>query len=68
LPNKKYSHNNWHGNTINVFSSKGENTNNNNNNKIVKKYIDHLRSTNKTISSNALKKSNYIDMNKSKMK
>jgi hypothetical protein len=68
LPNKKYSHNNWHGNTINVFSSKGENTNNNSNNKIVKKYIDHLRSTNKTISSNVLKKGNYIDMNKFKMK
>ena len=28
LPNKKYSHNNWHGNTINITSSKGDDYNN----------------------------------------
>ena len=78
LPNKKYSHNtnNWHGNTINVFSSiKGDNSNNNSNNnnngcnKIVKKYIDHLRNTNKTISSSFTtkkEKGNFIDVNKTK--
>ena len=71
LPNKKYSHNNWHGNTINVFSSKGNNNNSNSNtsnNKIVKKYIDHLRSTNKTICSHDIKKSSFIGINKTKMK
>ena len=38
LPNKKYSHNNWHGNTINTASNKGDNNSNSNNtnNKIVK--------------------------------
>ena len=70
LPNKKYSHNNWHGNTINVFSSKADNNNNSNRskNKIVKKYIEHLRNTNKTICSNAIKKNTFLDINKSKMK
>ena len=69
LPNKKYSHNNWHGNTINVFSSKGNNNNSNtSNNKIVKKYIDHLRSTNKTICSHDIKKGSFIGINKTKMK
>ena len=63
LPYKKYSHSNWHGNTINTGSIKGDN-----NNKIVKKYIEHLRSTNKTISSNTFKKGNFIDINKSKNK
>ena len=68
LPNKKYSHNNWHGNTINTVSSKVDNNNNstNANNKIVKKYIEHLRSANKTIPSNNLKKGTFIDINKSK--
>ena len=63
LPYKKYSHSNWHGNTINSGSNKGDN-----NNKIVKKYIEHLRSTNKTISNNTFKKGNFIDINKSKNK
>ena len=68
LPNKKYSHNNWHGNTINTVSRKVDNNNNstNANNKIVKKYIEHLRSANKTIPSNNLKKGTFIDINKSK--
>ena len=71
LPNKKYSYNNWHGNTINTASSKVDNNSNSNsnntNNKIVKKYIEHLRA-NKTISSNTLKKGAFIDINKSKNK
>jgi hypothetical protein len=68
LPNKKYSHNNWNRNTINIASSKGENNNNSNNtnNKIVKKYIEHLRSANKTISTSTLKKGTLIDIHKSK--
>ena len=68
LPNKKYSHNNWNRNTINIASSKGENNNNSNNtnNKIVKKYIEHLRSANKTISTSTLKKGTFIDIHKSK--
>ena len=68
LPNKKYSHNNWHRNTINTANSKGDNNSNNANNKIVKKYIEHLRSANKTISNNTLKKGAFIDINKSKNK
>ena len=67
LPNKKYSHNNWHGNTINtIYNTKTDNSSNNN--KIVKKYIEHLRNTNKTISTNSFKKGTFIDINKSKNK
>ena len=68
LPNKKYSHNNWNGNTINTSKNKGDNNNNSNNtnNKIVKKYIEHLRSANKTLSTNTLKKGSFIEINKSK--
>ena len=66
LPNKKYSNNNWHGKTINAISSKVENNNNNGNNKLVKKYIEHLRTKDKTISSNISKKWTFIDINKSK--
>ena len=65
LPNKKYSHNNWNENAFNTIISKASD-NSNNNNKIVKKYIEHLRLANKTISSNSLKKGNFIDINKSK--
>ena len=48
LPNKKYTHINWHGNSINTASSNKtyNSSNNNNTNKIVKKYIEHLRTTN----------------------
>ena len=67
LPNKKYSHNNWHGNTIaTIYNTKTDNSSNNN--KIVKKYIEHLRNTNKTISTNSFKKGTFIDINKSKNK
>ena len=69
LPNKKYSHNNNRQvNTINAISSSKANDNhsNNSNNKIVKKYIEHLRLANKTISSNTLTKGTFIDINKSK--
>ncbi len=67
LPNKKYSHNNWHGNTINtIYNTKTDNSSNNN--KIVKKYIEHLRNTNKTIFTNSFKKGTFIDINKSKNK
>jgi hypothetical protein len=66
LSNKKYNYNNWHGNTINAISSKGEN--NNGGNKIVKKYIEHLRNSNKTISSNTYRKGTFIDINKNKIK
>ena len=65
LPNKKYSHNNWNENAFNTIISKASD-NSNNNNKIVKKYIEHLRLANKTISSNSLKKGNFIDINKTK--
>ena len=65
LPNKKYSHNNCNENTYNTIISKGSD-NNNNNNKIVKKYIEHLRLANKTISSSSLKKGTFIDINKFK--
>ena len=61
LPNKKYSYNNWHGNTINGVSK----IENNSNNKFVKRYIEHLRSKNKTNFSNTTKKGG-IDINKSK--
>ena len=69
LPNKKYSHNNNRQvNTINAVSSSkaSDNHSNNSNNKIVKKYIEHLRLANKTISSNTLTKGTFIDINKSK--
>lgn len=66
LSNKKYNYNNWHGNTINAISSKGEN--NNGGNKIVKKYIEHLRNSNKAISSNTYRKGTFIDINKNKIK
>ena len=36
------------------------------NNKIVKKYIEHLRSANKTLSTNTLNKGSFIEINKSK--
>ena len=65
LPNKKYSHNNWNENAFNTIFNKASD-NNNNNNKIIKKYIEHLRLANKTISSNSLKKGTFIDINKSK--
>ena len=61
LPNKKYSYNNWHGNTINGVSK----IENNSNNKFVKRYIEHLRSKNKINFSNTTKKGG-IDINKSK--
>ena len=63
LPNKK-SNNKWHGNTINAYSTKRENSNN----KKVQKYIEHLRTSNKTISSNQFKKGTFIDINKNKIK
>jgi len=67
LPNKKYSHNNWHGNTINtVTSTKASDNNSNNNNKSVKKYIEHLRLADKTIPSSTFKRGNFININKSK--
>ena len=66
ISNKKYNYNNWHGNTINAISIKGEN--NNGGNKIVKKYIEHLRSSNKAISSNTYRKGTFIDINKNKIK
>ena len=63
LPNKKYSHNNWHGNTINAVSTKNENGNN----KGIKKYIEHLRKGSKGTNSNNTsgnKKSIFIETNK----
>ena len=66
ISNKKYNYNNWHGNTINAISIKGEN--NNGGNKIVKKYIEHLRNSNKAISSNTYRKGTFIDINKNKIK
>ena len=64
LPNKKYSHNNWHGNTINAVSTKNENGNN----KGIKKYIEHLRKgskgTNGNNTNNGIKKSIFIEFNK----
>ena len=64
LPNKKYSHNNWHGNTINAVSTKNENGTN----KGIKKYIEHLRKgskgTNGNNTNNVIKKSIFIECNK----
>ena len=63
LPNKKYSHNNWHGNTINAVSTKNESGNN----KGIKKYIEHLRKGSKGTNSNNTsgnKKSIFIETNK----
>ena len=64
LPNKKYSHNNWHGNTINAVSTKNENGNN----KGIKKYIEHLRKGSKGTNCNNVtsgnKKSIFIESNK----
>jgi hypothetical protein len=69
LPNKKYSHNNWNGNINNTASNnKVDNNNINNTNKIVKKYIEHLRTANKTIYDNSFKRGTFIDINKSKNK
>ena len=71
LPNKKYSFTNWQGsnthhNTINTISYKGE-SNKNNKNKNVKKYIEHLRNSNKTFSlSTNGKKGVFSDSNKPK--
>ena len=66
LPNKKYSCNNWHGNTINTASIKTNNNSSNNNNKNIKKYIEHLQNANKIMSNNTLKKGAFIDINKYK--
>ena len=64
LPNKKYSHNNWHGNTINAVSTKNEIGTN----KGIKKYIEHLRKgskgTNGNNTNNGIKKSIFIECNK----
>jgi hypothetical protein len=65
LPNKKYSHNNWHGNTISTASTKNESGNN----KGIKKYIEHLRKINKgnTNDNNYnYKKNIFIESNKIK--
>ena len=70
LPNKKYSHNNWHGNTINAISSKNENGNN----KSIKNYSEHyMKNNNKNnddnnkINDNNNKKSIYAGNNKNKI-
>ena len=61
LPNKKYSHNTYHGNTINVVSTKNEGKNN----KKIKNYINHLKRNNKGIAgSNIIKKHIFIENNK----
>ena len=62
LPDKKYSHNNWHGNTINAVSTKNEGGNN----KGVKKYIEHLRKSNKGNSGNNNSNNKNIFIEKSK--
>ena len=65
LPDKKYSHNNWHGNTISTASTKNESGNN----KGIKKYIEHLRKINKgnTNENNYnYKKNIFIESNKMK--
>ena len=65
LPDKKYSHNNWHGNTISTASTKNESGNN----KGIKKYIEHLRKINKgnTNDNNYnYKKNIFIESNKMK--
>ena len=63
LPNKKLSHNNWHGNTINAVSMKNECDNNNR----IKKNIEHFKKINKGTPSNISfknKKNIFIDNNK----
>ena len=71
LPNKKFSHNNWHGNTINAINVKNE-TRNNNINKDFKNYIENFRRNNNI---NNIKKDNnnnkqniYVDYNTNKNK
>ena len=63
LPNKKLSHNNWHGNTINAVSIKNDGDNNSNR---IKKNIEHLKKINKGTPSNTSfknKKNIFIDNN-----
>ena len=66
LPNKKFSHNNWHGNTINAVSTKNESGNN----KGIKKFMEHLRKSNKgnTSNNNNYKKNIFIENNKINIK
>ena len=67
LPNKKFSHTNWHGNTINAVSTKNECGNN----KGIKKYIEHLRKSNKGNTSNNncnYEKNIFIENDKIKIK
>ena len=62
LPNKKYSHSNWHRNTINAVSIKNDNENNIR----FKKNVEHLRKINKATSSNISfknKKNIFIENN-----
>ena len=65
LPDKKYSHNNWHGNTINTASTKNESGSN----KGAKKYIEHLKkkSNGKSNDNNYnFRKNIFIESNKMK--
>ena len=63
LPDKKYSHSNWHCNTITATSIKNESGNN----KGIKKYVEHLRKTNK-VNNNIIKKHIFIENNNNKKK
>ena len=65
LPDKKYSHNNWHGNTINTASTKNESGSN----KGAKKYIEHLKKKSKGNSNDNnynFRKNIFIESNKMK--